>query len=110
MAIKYFWSTNHVQNGNIEVVHCPTEKMLADYMSKPLQGTLFHTFRNVIMGWTPLSTLFNSSVPNEECVGENGKLPVERNKPKLTYAEAMRVSNTVRTQDERIAYGGEPAN
>ena len=50
VAIKYFWSTDRIKNGNITVKHCPTEKMIADYMSKPLQGKLFCTFRNVIMG------------------------------------------------------------
>ena len=110
VAIKYFWSMDCVQNGNIEVMHCPTDKILADYMSKPLQGTLFHTFRNMIMGWIPLSTLFNFSVSNEERVGENGKLPVKRNKPKLMYAEAMRVSNAVRIQNECIANGKEPTD
>ena len=35
-------------------------------------------------------------------VRENGKLPAEWNKPKLTYAEAVRVSNAIRIQDECV--------
>jgi len=49
VAIKYFWCTDRIKKGDISVRHCPTEKMIADYMSKPLQGKLFVTFRNVIM-------------------------------------------------------------
>ncbi|WP_288992895.1 Ty1/Copia family ribonuclease HI, partial [uncultured Marinobacter sp.] len=59
VAIKYFWCTDRIKQGNISVRHCPTERMVADYMSKPLQGKLFITFRNVIMGWQHVSTLFD---------------------------------------------------
>ena len=31
-------------------MHCPTEEMIADYNTKPLQGKLFVYFRNKIMG------------------------------------------------------------
>ena len=41
VAIKYFWCTDRIKKGKISVRHCPTDKMLADYMSKPLQGKLF---------------------------------------------------------------------
>jgi hypothetical protein len=57
VAIKKFWCTDRIKKGNISVRHCPTEKMIADYMSKPLQGKLFVTVRNVIMGWVHISTL-----------------------------------------------------
>ncbi len=29
---------------------CPTKDMIADFMTKPLQGSLFKKFRDVIMG------------------------------------------------------------
>jgi len=61
VAIKYFWCTDRIKKGNISVCHCPTDKMIVDYMSKPLQGKLFITFRNVIMGWEHISTLFDIS-------------------------------------------------
>ena len=32
------------------VEYCPTGEMVADYMSKPLQGKLFVKFRDLIMG------------------------------------------------------------
>ena len=41
IAIKYFWSTDRIKNGNIEVKYCPTAKMIADFMSKPVQDSLF---------------------------------------------------------------------
>ena len=30
--------------------YCPTEEMIADYFTKPLQGSLFKKFRNLILG------------------------------------------------------------
>ena len=111
VAIKYFWSTDRCQNGNINIKHCPTEKMVADYMSKPTQGKLFHTFRNVIMGWAHISTIFDVFDSNEERVentDKNEKLSVEPKMKKLTYAEKTKVGLSVRNQNQLIQHGIHP--
>ena len=110
VAIKYFWCTDRIKNGNITVKHCPTEKMLADYMSKPVQGKLFTSFRNVIMGWEHLSTLFDITNSNEERVGDNGILTVESGKQKMTYAEIVNASTAVENQNSIIAASKQTAN
>jgi hypothetical protein len=102
VAIKYFWCTDRIKQGNISVRHCPTEKMVADYMSKPLQGKLFVTFRNVIMGWVHISTLFDTFSSTEKRVESNGCLAVKPKIPKMSYAEAARVSDVVEAQDRLI--------
>ena len=38
---KIFWIKDYVDCGEVEIVHCLTECMKADTLSKPLQGTLF---------------------------------------------------------------------
>ena len=43
--------------GEIDLEYCTTEKMIADFLTKPLQGKLFQKFREVIMGWRPISDL-----------------------------------------------------
>ena len=48
--IRYFFITDQVKRGNVEVAYCPTKAMTADYMTKPLQGSLFKKFRDEIMG------------------------------------------------------------
>jgi hypothetical protein len=56
---------------DIKIVYCPTEQMLADFFTKPLQGGLFEKFRRVLMGHAHIDTLLPSSLtPTEERVGE----------------------------------------
>jgi hypothetical protein len=47
--IRYFFVTNRIANNELSVEWCPTGQMIADYMTKPLQGTLFKQFRDHIM-------------------------------------------------------------
>ena len=50
MNICYFFVTDQVSKGNLEIEYCPTENMIGDFMTKPLQGKLFEKFRKLIMG------------------------------------------------------------
>ena len=117
VAIKYFWSTDRVKNHDIQVEYCPTEKMLADYMSKAVQGALFTLFRNVIMGWEHISVLFDLESLIEERV-ENSRIEKSEaglaindssHKPtKMTYAQALKCKSNVAVQNERIRMGIHP--
>ncbi len=48
--IRYFFIKDRVDSGEIDIVHCPTEMMVADFFTKPLQGALFRKLKSVIMG------------------------------------------------------------
>ena len=50
MDIRYFYIGDHIQNKTLSLHHCPTNEMLADYFTKPLQGSLFVRLLNHIMG------------------------------------------------------------
>ena len=50
MVIQYFYVGDHIQNKTLSLQHCPIKEMLADYFTKPLQGSLFIRLRNHIMG------------------------------------------------------------
>ena len=50
LNIRYFFLTDQIQQGNLKVKYCPTDKMVADYLSKPLMGKQYETFRKTIMG------------------------------------------------------------
>jgi hypothetical protein len=48
--IRYFFIKDVLKRENITLEHCPTEDMIADFYTKPLQGSLFRKMRNYIMG------------------------------------------------------------
>ena len=48
--IRFVFMKNRFDTDNINVVYCPTSEILADFYTKPLQGTLFRRFRDVIIG------------------------------------------------------------
>lgn len=56
--ITFFWITDRVKQGHIEVKHCPTDIMLADFLTKPLQDKWFQLFCNVMMGWEHIGVLW----------------------------------------------------
>ena len=49
IAIRYYFVTERISGGDLRVDYCTTEKMLADFFTKPLQGKLFRMFRSMIM-------------------------------------------------------------
>ena len=48
--IRYFFITDQIAKGNVEVDYCPTKQMTGDFFTKPLQGTLFDAHKKDIMG------------------------------------------------------------
>ena len=48
--IRYFFVVDKIKNKEVKIIYCPTEEMIADFNTKPLQGKLFFYFRDKIMG------------------------------------------------------------
>jgi hypothetical protein len=44
--IRYFFITDRVNMKDISINWCPTKKMAADFMTKPLQGSQFRELRD----------------------------------------------------------------
>ena len=55
--IRYFFVADRIASKEVKVEYCPTGAMIADYFTKPLQGTLFRKFRDIIMNVDPLPTM-----------------------------------------------------
>ena len=71
---RYFFIKDRVERNKIRIEYCQTEKMLADFFTKPLQGELFRIFRDVIMGHKHINTLLNMLIPkntSKERVGQD---------------------------------------
>jgi len=73
--IRYFFMKDRIQEDEINIIYCPTELMVADYVTKPLHGSLFEKLRDGIMGYThPSSLRIISYSPDEESVEISTKL------------------------------------
>ena len=48
--IRYFFITDRVKSGDVGIEYCPTEEMIGDFFTKPLQGSLFKRHRNSVLG------------------------------------------------------------
>ena len=48
-----------VDKKEVRILYCPTEKMLADFFTKPIQGELFRFFRNILMGYVSIIDVIN---------------------------------------------------
>ena len=54
IEIRYYYVADRIAKGDLTVVWCPTKKMIADFLTKPLQGRMFIQFRDVLMGAVPM--------------------------------------------------------
>ena len=46
----YYYVANRVDKGDLRVVWCTTDKMIANFLMKPLQGKAFVKFWDLLMG------------------------------------------------------------
>jgi hypothetical protein len=49
LNIRYYYVTDCVSNKELRIEYCPTTEMLADILTKPLQGSLFRTLRDRLL-------------------------------------------------------------
>jgi hypothetical protein len=75
--IKYFYITDLIKRKEVSIEYCPTDTMVADYMTKPTLGRKFTRFRRIIMnltGETPEEQKSKAttmeSIVQQECVGK----------------------------------------
>ena len=50
ISVRYFFITDLAEKKKLAIEYCPTDEMVADYLTKPLQGEKFRKFRKSIMG------------------------------------------------------------
>lgn len=63
--IRYFWVKDRIDKGEFELKYCATDRMLADFYTKALQGSTFKKFWYVIMGHKPICSLEDEDdIPN----------------------------------------------
>jgi hypothetical protein len=52
IAIRYFFVADRVAAKEIDVEYLSTAEMLADILTKPLQGALFEKLRDALLNWS----------------------------------------------------------
>jgi len=83
VSIRNTFSKDRVDKEEFVIKYCTTECMLADFFTKPLQGTLFTKFRAVIMGWVHVDILRNEAMSQSKHV-ENSVTDMQTGKRKYT--------------------------
>ena len=64
--IRLFYVKNLVERGEVSIRYCPTEDMIADYMTKPTVGKKFQMLRDYVMNLTGK----DHRIVQQECVGQ----------------------------------------
>ena len=57
MNIRYFAIKDSCDLGHIKIFHVPTDSMVGDFFTKPLQGEKFQKFRELILGMKNASSI-----------------------------------------------------
>jgi hypothetical protein len=66
--IRYYFIHDHIKRGTVRVEYCPTDLMVGDFHTKPLQGSAFRRFRAIILN-LPHDPLLDPMTDSQECVG-----------------------------------------
>lgn len=68
--IRYFAVKDMIARGELQIVYTPTEEMIADFFTKPLQGRLFNVACSLIM-YTDCHLSVELAIPSQGCVEEH---------------------------------------
>jgi hypothetical protein len=89
--ICHFFMTDRVQNKEVSVEYCPTGKMIADFFTKPLQGSIFCKFRALIMNLDPgtYGSQDQRSVLSTTKTGIKASVTLAR-RPSVTWSQVVK--------------------
>ena len=111
--IRFFFIKDILKREGIELIHCPTERMIADYYTKPLQGSLFRKMRDIVMGIAPFpaeerveSRNNEHSIAAEQCTStennstrvlnlDTGAVGQGHRREYVSYADALRSTDNL---------------
>jgi hypothetical protein len=58
--LGYFFAKDRVDTEGIDIENCPTEQVLADFFTNPLQGYLTRRLKAVLIGHAHISTVLET--------------------------------------------------
>ena len=77
----------------MEIEFCPTQDMIADFYTKPLQGKSYYKMRQYIMGHDTMLVEERVSGSNEMATEHSTKVTGSRNKNRTSKDHIYKVSN-----------------
>ena len=103
--LRYFYVTDCIKRKELQVRFCPTEEMIADFFTKPLQGQAFYRLRDAIMNVLP-SDPFHSSQrsvlwQDQDTVGVDQKATDEKAKEDADWILVKRRGQRKATQTKQ---------
>jgi hypothetical protein len=66
LDIRLFFVQDQKEKGNISIQYCPTDQMIGDYMTKPLNGKKCERFWQEIMNLPMATQLFMTACVEDE--------------------------------------------
>jgi hypothetical protein len=51
IKIRYFWINHYIDTKEVKLEYLPTDQMIADILTKPLQGEQFRRLRKMLLNW-----------------------------------------------------------
>ena len=106
IEIRYYFITDQIERKNVTIKYCPTEDMVADFFTKPLQGKQFRKLRKIIMN---IPDDVNDRL--QECVGndeEDVQVSGESQRDSISTAHnesSNLMSSTRRSFADVVRYG-----
>ena len=88
--IRYFFIKDILMREKIHLEHCKTERMLADFLTKPLQGSNFKRIRDIIMGVATFPVEERVDVSNPEKLIATKNVASAGSGGVLTYAQIVK--------------------
>ena len=70
LDIRYFFVTDRIEKGELAIDYCPTDEMLADPFTKPLQGSKYRSFLRVILHWNPSKPMYVPGLDHRSVLDE----------------------------------------
>jgi hypothetical protein len=67
--IRYFFIADRIEKKEVRIEYCPTNDMLADMFTKPLQGGLFRRLRDKVLNIKMGGESIHPASGSQECVG-----------------------------------------
>ena len=78
LEIRYYFVTDNIRHNRLSLEYCPTEEMIRDFFTKPLQGALFYKLWSLIMNLKSDESVVSmeaerttSLIKAKECVGSS---------------------------------------